>query len=204
MNKFIEQEAKFRIGDPLSMRIRIEQLGAELVLDHQQEVNTRFDRIDGSMKQTHEVLRLREDQKVRLTYKGPAEEGTEVSVRTEIEMTVDSAEAATAFLEKLGYTPVEQYEKYRTTYHMEGAEIVLDELPYGHFVEIEGINEETIREIADKLKLNWEKRCKISYLELFYRLKEKRGLSHDHLSFADYFPCLGSEDDLDAEIADQE
>lgn len=204
MNKFVEQEAKFRIGDPLSMRTRIEQLGAKLMLDHQQEINTRFDRADGSMKITHEIVRLREDQKVRLTYKGPAEEDAEVSVRTEIEMTVDSAEAAVAFLEKLGYTPVEKYEKYRTTYHMESAEIVLDELPYGHFVEIEGESEERIREIADILNLNWEKRCKISYLELFYRLKEKRGLEHNHLSFADYFPCLGIEDDLDAEFADRD
>lgn len=204
MNKFVEQEAKFRIGDPLGMRIRLEQMGAELVSDHQQEVNTRFDRVDGSMKAAYEVLRLREDQKVRLTYKGPAQKGTEVSVRTEIEMVVDNADAATAFLDKLGFKPVEKYEKYRTTYHLENVEIVIDELPYGHFLEIEGESEEKIRQVADRLKLDWDKRCKMSYLELFYRLKEKRGLEHDHLSFADFFPCLGSEDDLEADIADQD
>jgi adenylate cyclase class 2 len=202
MTRFVEQEAKFRIGDPFGMRMRIEQSGAELILDHQQEMNTRFDRADGSMKAAHEVLRLRKDQKVRLTYKGPAKEGTEVSVRTEIEMVVDNAEAATAFLENLGFNEIEKYEKYRTTYHLDNVEIVLDELPYGHFIEIEGQDEEKIKNIAATLNLNWEKRCKISYLELFYRLKEKRGLQHDHLTFAEYFPCMGSEDDLEAEIAD--
>ncbi|MBI9049349.1 MAG: class IV adenylate cyclase [Anaerolineaceae bacterium] len=202
MKSFIEQEAKFRISDPLGIRIRLEQMGAELVLDHQQEVNTRFDQPDGSMKTAHEVLRLRVDQNVRLTYKGPAVEGTEVSVRKEIEMVVDNAETATAFLESLGYKAIEKYEKFRTTYHLEDTEIVLDELPYGHFLEIEGQNEEDIRQIAEVLKLDWEKRCKLSYLELFYRIKEKRGLDHNHLSFADYFPCMATEDFLDAEIAD--
>ena len=202
MTKFVEQEAKFRIAHPREMRGHVEKLGARLLLDRQHEMNTRFDRPDGAMKSAREVLRLRVDQGIRLTYKGPAREDAAVSVRTEIELKVDNVQAAEAFLTALGYFPVERYEKYRSTYQLPGAEIVLDELPYGTFLEIEGESEARIRELSDALGLNWDKRCKMSYLELFYRLNEKSGLHAAHLTFDDFFltPTLAAM--LEAEPAD--
>jgi len=200
--KFIEQEAKFRIRYPQKVRTRLEQLGAVLILDHQHEMNIRFDKPDGSFKLQHKVLRLRIDQVARLTYKGAAEEGAEVSVRKEVEINVDDAEAAKAFLNSLGFQAVETYEKFRTTYHYQGLEIVLDELPFGHFVEIEGDNLDRIRAVAQALLLDWDRRCKLSYLELFYRLNEKRGQSCPDLTFASLPASDEVEDLLDAQIAD--
>jgi adenylate cyclase class 2 len=202
MVTYIEQEAKFRISNPQALRSRLEALGAVLMLDHQHEINIRFDQADGSYKAEHKVLRLRIDQKARLTYKGAAQEGTEVSVRKEIEFEVNDADAATAFLQCLGFQPFETYEKYRTTYHLHGLEVVLDELPYGDFVEIEGEDEDQIHQTADALGLNWEKRCKFSYLELFYHLNEKHGLDCAHLTFDGYPAQDPAEEWLDAEIAD--
>ncbi len=202
MVTYIEQEAKFRISNPPGMRSRLEKIGAKLISDHQHEINIRFDLADGSYKAEHKVLRLRIDDKARLTYKGAAQEDTEVSVRKEVEFVVDDADAATAFLQCLGFQPFETYEKFRTTYHYQDLEIVLDELPYGDFIEIEGADEDQIHQAADALSLNWEKRCKFSYLELFYRLNEKRGLDCAHLTFAGYPGQNSSEDWLDAEIAD--
>jgi adenylate cyclase, class 2 len=202
MPKFVEQEAKFRIADIEHMRTRLESSGAQLILNHQHEMNTRFDKADGSLKAAREVLRLRVDEGVRLTYKGAANPDAEVSVRKEIELKVDDAQAAAAFLENLGYTAVESYEKYRSTYHVAGAEIVLDELPYGNFIEIEGESEERIHDLALGLGLAWEKRCKLSYLELFYRLKEKSGQKNTHLTFDAFSVGTDLQELLEAEIAD--
>ena len=43
-----------------------------------------------------------------------------------------------------------RYEKYRETFTLEGAEIVLDELPVGNFMEIEATREQ-IRSITAAL-----------------------------------------------------
>ena len=58
--------------------------------------------------------------------------------RTEIEFGVDDFAKAKQFLEHLGYQSILVYEKYRTTYELDHAHIMLDELPYGNFIEIEG------------------------------------------------------------------
>ena len=86
-------------------------------------------------------------------------------------------------MEALGYVVSIIYEKYRTTYLLDGTEIVLDELPFGCFAEIEGGDEATIRQVALNLGLNWEARCIDSYLGLFNRLCLKEGLTAKNLSF---------------------
>ena len=53
---------------------------------------------------------------------------------------------------------------------------MLDELPYGNFIEIEG-ELEMLRPIAEQLRLNWDKAIPASYHALFERLCKSRGLS---------------------------
>ena len=74
------------------------------------------------------------------------------------------------FLEALGYQKSIYYEKYRTTYELDETLIMLDELPYGNFVEIEG---ETVegdpRCRWQSFNLNWDAAIRTSYTALFER-----------------------------------
>jgi adenylate cyclase class 2 len=109
--------------------------------------------------------------------------GEAVSIRPEIEFEASSFANALAFLEALGYQVSVRYDKYRTTYDLGSVEVVVDELPFGDFAEIEGPNTEAIQTAAIALGLDWEARCIDSYLGLFERLKAAGGLVAKNLTF---------------------
>jgi adenylate cyclase class 2 len=187
-----ELEVKFLVSDLAKLEQRLRT----------HEVNLRFDTPDGALQMGKQVLRLRQDQAVHLTYKGPSTSQQGVRVRTEIEFIVEDFGKARRFLEVLGYQVALMYEKYRTTYRLDGVEILLDELPYGDFVEIEGSNPQVIRNINDRLGLDWEKRSPESYIVLFEALKSRRGFSFRDLSFENFASLKITLADLDLHPAD--
>ncbi len=197
-----EVEAKFYLRDPDGLRRRLEALGALLAHPRVHEVNLRFDLPDGSLTRERRVLRLRRDSHAVLTYKGPTQPGAEVAVRQEIESEVGDFEAVRRLLEALGYQVSVMYEKYRTTYRLEGMEIVLDELPYGAFCEIEAADGESIHRLAERLGLDWTARITMSYLALFDQLKTARGWRMRDLSFENLRGLTFSLDDLGVRCAD--
>ena len=78
-----------------------------------------------------------------LTYKEPlAHEDADFKVRREFEVEVSDFAQAQSIVERLGFTASMRYEKYRETFTYAGAEIVLDELPVGNFMEIEATREQ--------------------------------------------------------------
>ena len=179
-----EIEAKFFVLDLEKIRMRLQELEARLIQERVLEMNIRFDLPDSGLGSKGQVLRLRQDTEARLTYKGAGTNEQGVLNRTEIEFTVEDFEKAKNFLEALGYQSFFYYEKYRTTYDIPQASevsplfgaseasthIMLDELPYGNFVEIEGESSEAIRAVAEKLNLQWDTAIPISYHLLFKRL----------------------------------
>jgi adenylate cyclase class 2 len=177
-----EREVKFFLQDLEGMRERLLAAGGVIAHVRVFESNARFDTPDGQLTAARRVLRLRQDARVRLTYKSPAPGDESISVRQELEVTVSDYNEMHAILSALGYMVSILYEKYRTTYQFNGVEIVLDEMPYGNFMEIEGPDAGSIREAAEQLGLNWEARCTVNYLVLFDRLRS-RGLSAEHLTF---------------------
>jgi adenylate cyclase, class 2 len=184
-NHFQETEIKFLITDIKEFEKQLNHSGAVRHRARTHEMNYRFDTPDQNLTKNFQVLRLRQDQLVHLTYKGPADPSSEVSIRPEIEFEVSDLASARQFLEALGYQVTITYEKYRTTYHLKDAEIVVDELPYGNFVEIEGKDLPSIKIIASQLGLEWNQRIKLSYLAIFYQLKEKFHLSASNLLFSE-------------------
>jgi len=180
----LEQEAKFYISNLPALETRLQ--GKAAVLKHPRvfESNLRFDLPDGSLSAARQVLRLRQDERIRLTFKGAMDLAREVTSRTEIEFEVSSFESARALLEALGYRVNVMYEKYRTTYTLGGCEVTLDEMPYGSFAEIEGPDAAAIRQVAQSLGLQWAARSSESYLMLFSRLRQA-GLAAQNLSFSE-------------------
>jgi adenylate cyclase class 2 len=150
------------------------------------EVNLRFDTETNQLARGFKVLRLRYDKKTRLTFKGPASDQDGVRLRKEIEFEVSDFSAARSFLEALGYSVAMIYEKYRQAFVLKEVEISLDELPYGTFVELEGPDSKSIREVNSLLDLDWGKRIDESYASLFDRLRREAGFSFRDLVFENF------------------
>lgn len=197
-----EIEVKFFLTNPSGLEKRIRAAGGILTQERVHETNLRFDRPDHSLMMEHRVLRLRQDVRSVLTYKGPAEMGQTVMMRQEIETAVDDFSAARRILEALGFGVVVMYEKWRTTYRMEGVEIVVDELPYGTFCEIEGTDAEKLQIAAGQIGLDWNKRIIDSYLAMFWQLKAKLNLAAENLDFVSFMDLDITPEDLEVHPAD--
>lgn len=179
-----ETEVKFYILDLPTVEARILDLGGTPIHPRVLETNLRFDTPEDSLAQDYRVLRLRQDSRVRLTYKGPGKFEEGVRVREEIEFEVDDFDAAWALLKALGYHVSLVYEKYRTVYHLDDHEIVLDETPLGNFIEIEGRSGSTIAVTAKKIGLDWTRRVNESYAYLFEIACLALGLPATEMTFS--------------------
>ena len=201
-----EIEAKFYVHDLDGIIKRLHELEARLIQRRVLESNLRFDLPDGSLRSEGRVLRLRRDTEARFTYKGPSTNQQGVLSRTEIEFTVGNFEKAKDFLEALGYQKLLYYDKYRTTYELQSAgvsvHVMLDELPYGNFIEIEGENSETIRTVVNQLNLNWDTAIGTSYTALFERARKTLRLVFRDLSFENFAGIQVNASDLGVRAAD--
>ncbi|MCS6835641.1 MAG: class IV adenylate cyclase [Anaerolineae bacterium] len=181
----METEVKLYTPDHQVVRARLEALGASLSVPRVLERNWRYDTPQRSLSSTDQVLRLRQDSAVRLTYKGHSNAVNGILSRPEYEVSLDDFETMDAILRALGYAPYMIYEKYRTTYQLGAVEVVLDELPYGCFTEIEG-EAQAIEQAIVQLGLSAAPRLPASYAVLFERVKRRLGLSFSDLTFANF------------------
>lgn len=179
-----ETEVKFYVKDLRRVEERLRALGANVTQARVHETNLRFELPDGSLRKEGRVLRLRMDTQARLTCKGASDRQDGVLSRTEYETTVGDFETAQNILQFLGYLVSATYEKYRTTYEWEGRHVMLDELPFGDFVEIEGPDAKDLEAASEALGLDFNAAIPTSYLALFEGLCEKRGLDPTRLTFA--------------------
>ena len=139
MASAIESEIKLRMPGPSEARDLVGKLGARPSRARHFEDNLLFDDAAGSLTGSGQTLRLREAEgRAILTFKGARIEGTGVKSRPEVEVVVADAAAARQVLEGLGYRKVFRYQKYREVFRFRDAEVVVDELPIGTFLEIEG------------------------------------------------------------------
>jgi adenylate cyclase, class 2 len=183
---FKELEVKYYVHDLAKIERRLLALGALLTQPRTLEVNLRFDTAGNELANSLRVLRLRKDTASRLTYKGPAQSYGGARLRPEIEFVVSDFEAARAFLEALGYQVIVIYEKYRTMYELAGVHVTLDEMPYGHFVELEGQDPLSLQIANRKLRLNWQEQVLGSYTSLFEQLKAEQGYEFRDLTFENF------------------
>ena len=148
----IEVEKKYRLTKRQRDAVlkRLPEVGAELESEDFEE-NTLF---AGEMLETGtSVLRLRRvSGKATLTYKKALPTLSSIKQRREEETMVQDPEAMEAILLALGFTPALVYEKRRQTWRLGKTEIVIDVLPFGLFMEIEG-RVSDIRAVERKLGL---------------------------------------------------
>ena len=183
----LEIEAKFQVDDLTAVRQTLLLSGAILENPRVYEKNSVYDDERQTLKNSSRLIRLRQDEKIKLTYKGapPAQIKSDVKVREEIELEVSDFAKMEQIIGRLGYRPVLIYEKYRETFQLGEVEIVLDELPFGNFVEIEG-SEPDIKEAANRIGLDWSQRININYLGLFQKVKVAYNLNFADLTFENF------------------
>ncbi|MCK6576702.1 MAG: class IV adenylate cyclase [Anaerolineae bacterium] len=184
--KLHETEVKLHIPDLAALADRILAAGGILTAARVFEQNVRYDDEHYRLDKAGSVLRLRQDSRVRLTYKdGERIIGSFGSTRFEAEVEVSDFRTMEIILMCLGYTAIWRYEKYRTTYAFMGCEIVLDEMPFGSFAEIEG-EDDQIGAVLHTLGLQDAPRFTASYASLFRMVRERLGLPFGDLTFANF------------------
>lgn len=177
-----EVEIKLYTPDLDQVQRALEATGAVLKSPRVFERNLRYENAAGALTAGGVVLRLRQDERAKLTYKSGASSQDGIFRRFEAEVVVSDFDTMDVILQRLGYEVALIYEKYRTTYMLGDAEIVLDELPYGNFTEIEA-DAETIERVVSALGLSRFRRMTGSYTDIFAELKLRLGLTMRDLSF---------------------
>src|SRR5689334_19467394 len=148
----IEIEKKYRLTAEQRDRVlqRLQEVGAE---DRGEEFEENTIYGGGSLKRGTSVLRLRRvGKKALLTYKERLANASLVKHQREDETPVGDPAAMALILDALGFKPLLVYEKRRRTWSLRGTEVVIDELPFGLFMEIEG-DEQDIDEAEQALEV---------------------------------------------------
>jgi adenylate cyclase, class 2 len=148
----IETEKKYHLGEKRLEEItqRLIELGATF----QKEVfEVNYQHRGGEMDERGATLRLRKigDFTV-LTYKERIRSDNGAKSKIEFETNVSDVDAAEAIIERLGYKLTAVYEKRRKYWRFDDVEVVVDELPFGLYIEIEG-TEDAIAKAEKKLGL---------------------------------------------------
>jgi len=170
----VEVEKKYRLTRAERERVleRLNHIGAQFC-GAEFEENILY--AGGIINLKNCVLRLRRVAgRALLTYKELFATDSAIKHQREDETEVDDAQAMAAILEALGYRPAIVYEKRRATWRVAQTEVVIDELPFGFFMEIEG-EERAIVEAEKALQLTETQAEMATYPQLTAQHGKKSG-----------------------------
>lgn len=107
-----------------------------------------------------DLLRVRdESNKVTMTVKVHPQEGGKIADQKEVEVVVSDFEKAVEIMETVGLKPNIYQENLRETWNYNEAEVTIDTWPcLEPFTEIEAKSEERVREVAERLGFDWNKK----------------------------------------------
>ena len=162
----LEMELKFRVDDFQNVEQRLRSMGVEPG-DAVRENNLVLDLMGGPLRKTATLFRLRNCEGGTLvTVKKPLP-ATVLKVRHEEEAVLEcSQDDALKLFELLGYGVAYRYEKTRRECSIGEAAVCLDELWFGHFVEIEAESEEAVMKAVDELGFDPADGIRFSYAAL--------------------------------------
>lgn len=163
----MEIEVKVPVDHVSAIAERARVLGYVPVRDRHFEANVLYDFPDRSLSISGCLLRVRETPEgALLTFKGRVVEDATFKVRPETETVCDSGPAVRSILESIGLRPFFRYEKYRQEFRAGEALLCLDEMPFGHYLELEG-TPDGIDALARALDLAPASFIKRSYADLY-------------------------------------
>lgn len=176
----LEREIKLAVDALDPVRSRLQNMQARnlnvVFLYTVHEHNLVLDTANDDLKAREERLRIREIEGrsgVQVTWKGPPAMRGGVRRREEREFHADDRDACVTVLANLGLRPKRSYEKFRSSWKLDGVLVCLDTLPFGTFVEIEftpdtpeGDEEVVLEKVISRLGLDGAQRVQASYARL--------------------------------------
>lgn len=132
----IEKKYRLRPGQSQFAADALKEMGGEYIgKDLEENVIYGGD----ALTETGAILRIRKTQdRTILTFKKRVANESDVKHQIEYETDVADAKAIEKIVEELGLTPRLIYEKRREKWKLKETDVVLDELPFGSYMEIEG------------------------------------------------------------------
>ncbi len=165
----MEVEAKFRLKEGVLEKIE----GIARLYEDKEEIDVYLSHPCRDFAKTDEALRIRQEKRIKVTYKGPKIDA-ETKSREEVNVEVSSFNETLRLFEFLGFKKFRTVKKRRKIYRLEGAIICVDSVEgLGDFIEIEvegGLEKkEEIFRIAGMLGYSRDESIRLSYLELLER-----------------------------------
>ena len=150
----VSKEVKFSLQDNPNIIKELKRKQAVLVGAYK-EKTIRYDDKYESLEKRGKFIRVRSGLKNIISIKEKIEDDDEQKVfkRNEIEVEIGDIKKMQYILENIGLKETYTMEKYRLKWQYDDAEINLDELPFGLFLEIHG-EEEKIEKVSNELGLN--------------------------------------------------
>lgn len=162
-----EIEVKFLEVDPDDLEKRLLDLGAKKVSDEMLEewIYYREDWFPN-----HGRVRIRKErQNIALAYKESTQDSSKGN--TELEFTINNAETAQAFMEKMGAYLARHQQKRRVHFELKNIAIDIDFWPrIPAMVEIEGNDLTELEELAEQLELDNTKRSELDAFQIYRRI----------------------------------
>jgi len=153
-----EIEAKFLDVSIDDIRDRLN--AAQAVLEHPMRLMKRALIEEPHHVKENSFIRIRDEgDKTTLTFKRRTlpDGTTTIDSTKEIETTVGDFDTAVEIFSEAGWQYITLQESRRETWHLAGAEVVIDEWPWIQpYIEIEAESEEIVRAVAAKLGLDWK------------------------------------------------
>lgn len=177
----IETEIKFEVKNIRDLKKKLKVIGAKEI-ERYFEYNLALDTKEGKLNKSKVLLRLRRAAgKVILGYKRKIP-SLKYKQEEEIEVEVSDFEKIKKLFEKLGFCKSFIYEKVREVYHYKNTEIVVDKLPFGTYLEIEG-KERDIKTVIDKLGLDIKQGLTDTYRKLYKQYCKKKRIKPKDIVF---------------------
>lgn len=179
-----EVEVKFKIQNKEEIRKKLINIGGETKGEFFQR-GIPLDTPNGDLHRKGIFLRVRSGGVNTLTVKKKfKEDNSRYKERDEFEVEVSSIEKTIIILENLGFKKLRVIEKYREEFKFPNVTVVLDRLPFGNYMEIEGTEEE-IEKMIVLLGFTNSQRITQTYWALNQKYWKEKGLDAEDIVFTE-------------------
>lgn len=177
-----EIEVKFKVSRPEIIRKALEKAKAKF-LGRAFERTVKFDTPDDYLRRHNLWIRTRTGFKNVLTMKEKiGRDNKKFKQREETELEISDVQRMGWILKRLGFSKTLVMEKYREKWRLKNTEVVLDKLPFGNFIEIEG-NRKSIEKTEKILGLKPQERIVLTYWHLWEEIRQRKGIKNKNIVF---------------------
>ena len=176
----IAKELKFALKreQACSIKESVRKVGGILIYPRTREMNTAYDDSAGSVQVQDARLSLQSGPNYSLSYERALSRG---SVRQDLVLAtkVGSMAEMKKILRRIGFRPVTNYVRHRTTWEIGSAKVSLCEFLFGTYLEIVGETQQLLR-LAERFGFAMKDSITASYDDLYraHRLKKVETVMH--------------------------